>query len=174
MRRTGLVVAVCVLTAGLLGACANAPEPGGRSSGAAPADPPPAPGAPATGAPAPASGATAEQLVGTWVVDTTFDAPNQPYLTIRPDGSWAGSDGCNAVRGTWDVSGDGTLTVEAGPSTLMACEGKPLPALFAGATSASVVTVAGRASLTLVGATGTATTLVAGREHLTPIVPPAD
>jgi heat shock protein HslJ len=167
MRRTGLVV-ICLLAAGMLGACAQAPGSAERSSGAAPANPAPASGVPATPA-------TAEQLVGTWVVDSPFGgAPKPPYLTIRPDGSWAGSDGCNGVRGTWAVNGAGVLTVEAGPSTLMACDGKPLPALFAGATSASVATVAGRASLTLIDHTGAETTLIAGREELTPIAPPAD
>ena len=163
MQRTGLVLAMCVLAVGLLGACANAPDAGGASSDAA--QPPPAGSA--------AAPATAEQLVGTWIVDATFDTPDQPYLTIRDDGSWTGSDGCNGVKGTWDVGADGTLTVEAGPSTLIFCDGKPLPTLFANAASASVDTLAGGDTLTLVDDAGTTTTLIAGREDLTPIAPPA-
>jgi heat shock protein HslJ len=175
MRRNGLILALCVLTAGLLGACANAPDSDEPSSAGA------SPGAGSTATPgaqpptdgAPAAPATAAQLVGTWVVDATFDAPNQPYLTVRDDGSWTGSDGCNGVQGTWAVGADGTLTVEAGPSTLIACDGKPLPTLFANARSASVATLAGGDTLTLVDDAGTATPLIAGREDLAPIAPPA-
>jgi heat shock protein HslJ len=179
VRRTSLVFALCVLAAGLLSACANAPD-SGRSSGGASS------GAGSTATPSATSGgaqpptevasaapATAVQLVGTWVVDAIFDAPNQPYLTIRDDGSWAGSDGCNGVEGTWEVGGDGALTVEAGPSTLIACDGKPLPTLFANAASASVATMAGGDTLILVDDAGVATMLIAGREHLTPVIPPA-
>ncbi|MGO4691854.1 META domain-containing protein [Glaciibacter sp. 2TAF33] len=175
MRRTGLLVAICVLATGLLGACANAPDSGGSGGGASPgAGSHTAPdGAGPAPADEPVTPATAQQLVGTWVVDAIFDAPNQPFLTIREDGSWAGSDGCNGVRGTWAVGGDGALTVEAGPSTLIACDGKPLPTLFANARSASVATLDGSETVTLVDAAGPTTMLVAGREDLTPIAPPA-
>jgi heat shock protein HslJ len=165
----------CLLAVTLFTACAGAdgssPAGPGESSTAPGSGPSTGPWTGPGGTTAPTTGppATAEQLVGTWVVDTTFGSPNQPYLTIRADGSWAGSDGCNGVRGTWNVSGDGTLTVEAGPSTLIYCDGKPLPSLFANATSASVDIVSVPHTLTLVDHTGTATTLIAGREDLAPI-----
>jgi heat shock protein HslJ len=154
MRRLVLVLGAGLLSAGMLTACA------GAGGGATP-NPPPTPNAPA---------ATAEQLVGTWVVDATFDVPTQPFLTLVGDGSWTGSDGCNGVQGTWAVAAGGELTVEAGPSTLIYCDGKPLPRLFASARRASVA----EGTLTLSDASGAVTaTLVPGREDLTPVNSPA-
>lgn len=67
------------------------------------------------------------QLVGTWAIDETFDAPEQPFIDFADDGTWIASDGCNRVQGTWELGDEGALTTTAGPSTLMACEGAQLP-----------------------------------------------
>lgn len=67
------------------------------------------------------------QLVGVWVLDETFDSPEQPFISFVNDNTWSASDGCNRVQGTWELAPDGALTTTAGPSTLMACEGAQLP-----------------------------------------------
>lgn len=75
-------------------------------------------------------------IAGYWVSAEKFETT--PFLDILPDGTFTGSDGCNGTQGTWSLSGD-RLTVEAGPSTLMACEGAPLPMYFATAKTARLV-----------------------------------
>lgn len=146
MTRLLALAGSCLLTIGMLAACAGNP---GTPDG---------PGSPSAGQGVVAPG----QLVGTWVVDTTFESPNQPYLTIIADGTWRGSDGCNGVQGTWEVRPDGRLHVTAGPSTLRFCDGKPLPRLFSEAATASV----SGDTLTLKDDTGSVTaTLISGREE---------
>ncbi|NQX27684.1 META domain-containing protein [Microbacteriaceae bacterium VKM Ac-2854] len=81
---------------------------------------------------------TADQLVGRWVTGTEYDVPTVPFLLIADDGTWTGSDGCNGVQGEWAIDDAGDLTVEAGPSTLIFCEGVNLPQLFSEAVSARV------------------------------------
>ena len=66
-------------------------------------------------------------LVGTWVLDQSFDSPEQPYVSFVQDNTWSSSDGCNRVQGTWEVGSDGALTTTSGPQTMMACEGAQLP-----------------------------------------------
>jgi heat shock protein HslJ len=169
MRRIALVLGTCLVAVGMLAACS------GAGGGATPSPPPtsgpptygpPTAGATTSGTPASGTPATAAQLVGTWVLDATIDVPTRPFLTVVGDGTWTGSDGCNGVRGTWLLGGDGELTVEAGPSTLIYCDGKPLPRLFATAKRASV----DGGQLTLVDGTGAIlATLIRGREELTPL-----
>jgi heat shock protein HslJ len=82
------------------------------------------------------SGAVSEKdLVGTWALDEEFTSPEQPFISFSDDGTWIASDGCNQVRGTWELARDGSLTTTSGPSTLMACEGAQLPLAMAQATS---------------------------------------
>jgi len=66
-------------------------------------------------------------LVGTWVIDQTFDSPEQPYVAFVQDNTWSASDGCNRVQGTWEVAADGALRTTSGPQTMMACDGAQLP-----------------------------------------------
>lgn len=66
-------------------------------------------------------------LVGTWTVDPIEDAPEQPFVTFAPDNSWVASDGCNRVRGTWELSGNGELATTSGPHTRMGCAGAQIP-----------------------------------------------
>ncbi|WP_285114234.1 META domain-containing protein [Leifsonia sp. fls2-241-R2A-40a] len=49
-------------------------------------------------------------------------AQGQPNLTIKDDGTFSGSDGCNAMSGKGSVSGD-TFTFGPFASTLKACDG---------------------------------------------------
>lgn len=108
-------------------------------------------------------------IVGTWLVgpDEVMDAT--PFLTIASDGSWTASDGCNVVRGTWKQASDGTLTTTSGPSTLIGCDGKPLPSLFVNATSATV----DAGTLILQDETGEVVILVAGQEPRKQITTPS-
>ncbi|MHA6694193.1 META domain-containing protein [Homoserinimonas sp. A520] len=93
-------------------------------------------------APAPLPGelepATADALDGKWVpVDTT---PTDPHVVFNAGGTWTGSDGCNGGGGRWAVDGDGGFLATSGPSTLMFCEGAPVPAWVAQASAAGMDT----------------------------------
>ncbi len=57
-------------------------------------------------------------FTGTW----GQDAPGQPSLTIKDDGTFSGTDGCNALSGKGTISG-GTFTFGLFASTTKACEG---------------------------------------------------
>jgi len=102
-------------------------------------------GACASGASTPSSGgaaeadpATAADLVGAWVTGESYDAPDVPFLDFADDGTWTGSDGCNGAEGEWSVAAEGSLTVSAGVSTLIACDGAPLPSMLTGAALALI------------------------------------
>ncbi|WP_181397113.1 META domain-containing protein [Cryobacterium arcticum] len=77
-------------------------------------------------------------LVGTWVIDHTFDGPEQPFVSFVQDNTWSASDGCNRVQGTWKIDDAGTLTTTSGPQTMMACDGAQLPLAVSQGTSVSV------------------------------------
>lgn len=103
------------------------------------------------------TGLSADAVIGTWVVDEAFpQAPETPYLALQAEDAWVGSDGCNTTTGTWTLEPDGAVAVEAGPSTLIYCEGAPLSMLFAGADSLSL----DGGTLTIHGADGVETALV--------------
>jgi heat shock protein HslJ len=57
-------------------------------------------------------------FTGTWGSNAT----GQPNLTIKDDGSFSGTDGCNAMSGKGTISGD-TYTFGPFASTTKACEG---------------------------------------------------
>jgi heat shock protein HslJ len=79
-----------------------------------------------------------EDLVGRWVTGASYGAPNVPFLLIVDDGTWTGSDGCNGAQGEWSLDGEGALSVSAGPSTLIACDGVALPRIFSESATASI------------------------------------
>jgi heat shock protein HslJ len=79
--------------------------------------------------------ATAEALLGTWV-PVAYAVKTNPHVTFTADGRWTGSDGCNDGGGRFAVGGGGMLLSTAGPSTLIGCEGAPVPTWVAQATSA--------------------------------------
>lgn len=152
-RRLALLAGAAFLAASLLSGCAG--PAGGSPSGSS--DTPTA---------EPSATGTGSELVGTWVSAESAASAKTPFLTIVDDGTWTASDGCNGVQGTWEQGADDALTVEAGPHTLIFCEGKPLPSLFSEAKSATV----DDSTLTLMDAQGAVTaTLVAGNEDLTPV-----
>lgn len=93
-------------------------------------------------------------LVGTWTVEETFDTPEQPYVAFVQDNSWSASDGCNRVRGTWDLGDDSSLITTMGPQTLMGCDGVALPSAVSLATTVAV----DGDTLTLSDAEGTVST----------------
>ncbi|SDZ08637.1 META domain-containing protein [Herbiconiux ginsengi] len=104
-----------------LSACASGSSTPSSTAGAAEADP-----------------ATATDLVGAWVTEESYDSPDVPFLDFADDGTWTGSDGCNGVEGEWAVAADGSLTVSAGMSTLIACDGAALPKMLTGAVLALI------------------------------------
>lgn len=71
-------------------------------------------------------------IVGeTWILETaSIEAligevvPDETRVTIRfePDGSAGGSAGCNSFGGSYSAGDDGSLTIDAGGMTQMACE----------------------------------------------------
>jgi len=79
--------------------------------------------------------ATAQTLLGTWV-PVAYTVTTNPHVTFTDDGRWTGSDGCNGGQGRWAVGDHGELLTTSGPSTLIGCEGAPVPAWVAQATSA--------------------------------------
>lgn len=91
-------------------------------------------------------------LVGTWTVDETFDSPEQPYVSFVQDNTWSASDGCNRVRGTWELDASGALVTTSGPQTKIGCDGAALPTAVADSTSVTVdgdaLTLSGGASTT--------------------------
>jgi len=78
------------------------------------------------------------ELVGTWVLQRTFDSPEQPFVSFVQDNTWSASDGCNRVQGTWQLGAAGALTTTSGPQTMMACDGAQLPLAVSHATRVEV------------------------------------
>ncbi|WP_203986758.1 META domain-containing protein [Virgisporangium aurantiacum] len=64
------------------------------------------------------------QIVGRWV---PVAAGGRAYVEFKDDRTWTGSDGCNGNGGRWTATGSSMLAT-AGPSTLIACDGAPVPA----------------------------------------------
>lgn len=81
--------------------------------------------------------ATGAALKGTWV-PVAYVVSTDPHVTFEADGTWTGSDGCNGVQGRWAVGAEGEFLATSGPSTLIACEGAPVPSWVAQATAAGV------------------------------------
>ncbi|MFF0343388.1 META domain-containing protein [Kribbella sp. NPDC004875] len=75
---------------------------------------------------------TAQTVSGTWraVEMAGFKAlktsrPQDPVLTLRPDGTWTGSDGCNALQGTYTIGQRGAFTATSGPQHMIGCDNVP-------------------------------------------------
>jgi hypothetical protein len=80
--------------------------------------------------PAGATPAAAADLIGRWV-PASVSVDTDPHVVFEADGSWRGSDGCNGNAGRWATDGTGGLLATSGMSTLMACEGAPVPSWLA-------------------------------------------
>ncbi len=83
------------------------------------------------------SPATPENLVGRWL-PVAISGATDPHVLFAADGTWTGSDGCNGGQGRWGADGAGGLLTTSGASTLMACDGAPVPFWVAEARLASV------------------------------------
>ena len=101
-------------------------------SGNKPSQPPVAGGqtpAATTAAPEPA---TAQSVSGTWrpvqmvgLKALKASRPDDPMLVLRPDGTWGGSDGCNALQGTFAIGQRGEFSATVGPQRLVGCDNVP-------------------------------------------------
>ncbi|HEY9497843.1 MAG TPA: hypothetical protein VIQ78_02335 [Terrimesophilobacter sp.] len=85
--------------------------------------------------PAALTPATASTLAGKWV-PVAYSVSTDPHATFAADGTWTGSDGCNGGSGRWVVGAGGEFLATSGPSTLIGCEGAPVPSWVGQATSA--------------------------------------
>jgi heat shock protein HslJ len=82
--------------------------------------------APAAPLPAALTAATRAQLVGSWVATgprpSTSGMQHTPAgATLRDDGTYSATDGCNGTTGRWEADADG-LVVTSGSSTLIGCD----------------------------------------------------
>jgi hypothetical protein len=87
--------------------------------------------------PASLAPASAASLAGKWV-PVAYSVATDPHVKFTADGTWTGSDGCNGGSGRWAVGAAGEFLATSGPSTLIGCEGAPVPSWVAGAWSAGL------------------------------------
>ncbi|MFU8849378.1 hypothetical protein ACNAW0_00040 [Micromonospora sp. SL1-18] len=79
--------------------------------------------APATALPEALTPARRDTLLGRWVpADARWFRSKGPYVELRDDGEWRGSDGCNGQGGRWVAGPGGALLATAGVSTLIGCD----------------------------------------------------
>lgn len=78
--------------------------------------------APAAPVPAALTPARGDALLGRWVPLGRRSGPGRPFLELRDDGTWRGSDGCNGQGGRWVAGPDGALLATSGPSTAIGCD----------------------------------------------------
>lgn len=75
---------------------------------------------------------TAQTVSGTWrpleitgVKSLRAARPQDPVLTLRPDGTWVGSDGCNGLQGTYTIGQRGAFSATSGPQHMIGCDNVP-------------------------------------------------
>lgn len=75
---------------------------------------------------------SAQTVSGTWrpqeitgVKSLKAARPQDPVLTLRPDGTWVGSDGCNGLQGTYTIGQRGAFSATSGPQHMMGCDNVP-------------------------------------------------
>lgn len=78
--------------------------------------------------PATLTRAEAAQVVGRWV---PASGGGPAFADFKDDRTWTGSDGCNGNGGRWTVV-ESAMVATAGASTLMACDGAPVPTWLSG------------------------------------------
>ena len=61
-------------------------------------------------------------LVGRWAVDDGVNRRTTPYVELRADGAWQGSDGCNGQAGRWVAGAAGAFLATQAFSTLIGCD----------------------------------------------------
>lgn len=64
-------------------------------------------------------------LLGEWVPPGDFVA--DPHVVFSEAGHWSGTDGCNGGGGRWILSAGGSFDSTSAPSTLVGCDGAPVP-----------------------------------------------
>lgn len=62
-----------------------------------------------------------DELSGRWVPVRHAAGPDPAFVEFNTDGTWQGSDGCNAQGGRWAAGPDGALLATTGGSTLIGC-----------------------------------------------------
>ena len=83
--------------------------------------------------------ATRADLLGTWVPLTPKPSSQagspdwRPHITLLPDGTYTGSDGCNGSGGRWVGGERGSLAVTSGASTLIGCDNVDVTGWFTSA-----------------------------------------
>jgi len=70
--------------------------------------------------------ATAATLTGTWV-PATGAMPMNPHVTFEANGTSSGTDGCNSFSDRWVIGDGGRLLTTSGVSSLIGCDGAPIP-----------------------------------------------
>lgn len=95
--------------------------------------------------------ASLEQLLGRWRAEA---GGRGAFLELHEDGTWDGSDGCNASAGSWALEDDARILATAGLSTLIGCPWINLPGLLLDAGRVGVDSWSGREMLVLVGRDG--------------------
>lgn len=81
--------------------------------------------------------AAPDRLAGRWVPAEGVPAPARAaHVELSADGSWSGSDGCNAGGGRWAANGTGALLVVAGAQTEVGCDNSDVMAVFGNARAA--------------------------------------
>jgi hypothetical protein len=96
--------------------------------------------APAAALPASLTPATRAQLVGSWVAaaprpSTSGMQRNPAGATLRDDGTYTSTDGCNTTDGRWGADTQG-IVVTGGYSTLIGCDNLDVPGWLGKATTA--------------------------------------
>lgn len=81
--------------------------------------------------------ATEAALDGRWV-PVAYVVATDPHVLFEADGIWTGSDGCNGGSGRWLIGDEGEFLATSGPSTLIGCEGAPVPSWVSQATTAGI------------------------------------
>lgn len=66
-----------------------------------------------------------EKLIGVWGTKPptpAAEASREPWLEFSRDATFSGSDGCNAVSGTWSLDATGSIRIKDLATTFVACE----------------------------------------------------
>jgi len=127
-RRTWIASGGAAAAVALVAAIGFSLSGGGPAASPEPA----ASAAPATSAGAVAAVTTPQMLSGTWrpvrldgFATLKTARPDDPTLTFAPDGTWTGSDGCNAISGTFSIGQRGEFSSQANGQRLIECQNVP-------------------------------------------------
>src|SRR5689334_16712870 len=108
MRPTFMRRALCGLALALVvTACSSSGSTPIEHSG------PPEPAPLQSGIPA----ATSSNILGMWKPSGPHGQTKLGFVKFNANGTWAGSDGCNAVNGDYELGESGAITATSGPST---------------------------------------------------------